>query len=98
MAMCMSSEVVAGGLDAALEAVESAADDGRLAPESVQRLLAAAVRAYSREVAAQPELAPFVRGNTPSETDIAIISSAMLEAAGIEIFELGLWRAWGRAG
>lgn len=96
--MCMSAEAVAGGLDTALEAIERAADDGSLAAESVQRLLAAAVRAYSREVAAQPELAPFVRGNMPSETDIAIIASAMLEAAGIEIFELGLWRAWGRAG
>lgn len=38
---------------------------------------------------------PFPPEEVPSPTEVAVTVCAMLEQAGIEVFELGLWRAWG---
>jgi hypothetical protein len=81
-----------------LAALVQALADGRLEPATIQRLLTAAVRAYAQRSAVDSSLSPFLREDAPTETEVAITASAMLEAAGIEVFELGLWRAWGGAG
>jgi len=69
--------------------------------EALAELLGAATRAYAARRAAGDRLAPFsgaagVEG--PTATDVAITAAAMLDDAGIEIFELGLWRTWGDPG
>jgi hypothetical protein len=71
--------------------------DGRLLAE----LLGAATRAYAARRAAGERLAPFSGAGeaiAPTATDVAITAAAMLDDAGIEIFELGLWRTWGDPG
>jgi hypothetical protein len=81
----------AGGRESAL------ALDGEL----LAGLLGAATRAYAARRAAGDPLAPFagaVGDGAPTATDVAITAAAMLDDAGIEIFELGLWRTWGDPG
>ena len=71
--------------------------DGELLAE----LLGAATRAYAARRAAGDRLAPFSGAAgvaAPTATDVAITAAAMLDDAGIEIFELGLWRTWGDPG
>lgn len=72
-----------------------AVDDGAL-----QMLLAASVRAMAAKHQAGVALQPFGQHaavDVPTATDVAIVVTAMLESADIEIFELGLWNSWGRA-
>jgi hypothetical protein len=71
--------------------------DGGLLAE----LLGAATRAYAARRAGGDPLAPFAGASgdcAPTATDVAITAAAMLDDAGIEIFELGLWRTWGDPG
>ena len=63
----------------------------------LQMLLGAVTRAYAARLEAGEELAPF-QGDGPTATEVVVTVSAMLDQAGVEPFELGLWRAWGMAG
>jgi hypothetical protein len=82
-------------VEQAFQGLEALTSDPGLPLDCVQRLLALAVRAYAARAASEPGALPFAADDgAPSETDVAIAASAMLEAVGIEIFELGLWRAW----
>lgn len=63
----------------------------------LQLLLAAAVKEYARR---QEEGEPFAAfatdaGEPITGTDAVIAASAILEGAGVEPFELGMWKAWG---
>lgn len=80
------------------QALEPAA--GQLAGQSdreLQLLLAAAVKEYARR---QQESEPFAafagdEGEPITGTDAVIAAAAILEGAGVEPFELGMWKAWG---
>jgi hypothetical protein len=84
-----SSEQVAGA---------AATRFGDLDDRELQAVLAGAVREYAARqqegrrfpafAADEPELP--VTG-----TDAVIAASAILEATSVEIFELGMWKAWG---
>jgi hypothetical protein len=73
---------------------------GSLAGKSdreLQLLLAAAVKEYARR---QQESEPFAAfatdaGEPITGTDAVVAASAILEGAGVEPFELGMWKAWG---
>lgn len=73
---------------------------GPLAEKSeheLQLLLAAVVKEYARR---QQESEPFAafatnEGEPITGTDAVIAASAILEGAGVEPFELGMWKAWG---
>jgi hypothetical protein len=73
---------------------------GPLAEKSdreLQLLLAAAVKEYARR---QQEGEPFAafapsEGEPVTGTDAVVTTSAILESCGVEIFELGMWKAWG---
>lgn len=69
-------------------------DTSRVSGEDKRRLLAAAVRLYAagREAGAEPVAA----GDNVTATDVAVATTDLLEAADIELFELGMWQAWGR--
>jgi len=89
--------------EAAATLARAAADrDSALALDGplLAELLGAATRAYAARRAAGDALAPFPGGEAgaPTATDVAITAAAMLDDAGIEIFELGLWRTWGDPG
>jgi hypothetical protein len=59
-----------------------------------QRLLAALCKSYSQQVQAG-EQAAAVGGNSGlSATDVMITASALLKAADLQVFELGMWQSW----
>jgi hypothetical protein len=67
----------------------------------VQDVLAAATRAYAAMRAAGAGLPAFASGSRtqpPSATDVVVTISEMLESAGIELFEVGLWQTMGSTG
>jgi len=67
--------------------------------QELQRLLAAAVKAYARRREDEPELAPFPAPSPELEvvaSEGLIAASAILDCLGIEVFEVALWRSWGR--
>ncbi|HLH67439.1 MAG TPA: hypothetical protein VKV27_17255 [Solirubrobacteraceae bacterium] len=61
----------------------------------LQRLMCAATRACARSLESGARIDPF-GADPPTATEVAITVCAMLESVGIEPFELGLWRSWGR--
>jgi hypothetical protein len=67
-----------------------------LSAAELRRLLGRAVSRYAQLTATGTEAtSPFPADATPSPTEVAVTVCAMLEQAGIEVFELGLWNAWG---
>ena len=72
----------------------------QLPDRELQRLLAVAAKEYSRR---QQEQEPFAVFGPDQEavgltaTDAVIVASAVLDALGVEIFELGMWKTWGGA-
>jgi hypothetical protein len=69
-----------------------------LSDRELQRMLAAAVLAYSGRQQQGSRFPAFATGEEEpvvTGTDAVIAASAILEATNVEIFELGLWRAWG---
>ncbi len=69
-----------------------------LSDRELQQTLAAAVRAYSGRQQQGSRFPAFATGESEpvvTSTDAVIAAAAILEATNVEIFELGLWRAWG---
>jgi hypothetical protein len=69
-----------------------------LSDRDLQRTLADAIRAYSarqQQGSRFPPFAPDEEGLSVTGTDAVVAAAAILEATNVEIFELGLWRAWG---
>ena len=60
---------------------------------SVQRLFDAAVGLFEQRHA-RGLRQPFSPGAAPTATAVAISASALLSAAELEVFELGMWQAW----
>ena len=69
------------------------ADDG-LSDAELQRSLAALVREYARRAEEDRDLAPFPPNSDVTATEVMITVSAILSAAGLQLFELGMWQAW----
>jgi hypothetical protein len=69
-----------------------------LSDRELQQMLAAAVRAYSGRQQQGSRFPAFAAdGPEPvvTSTEAVIAAAAILDATNVEIFELGLWRAWG---
>ncbi len=69
-----------------------------LSDRELQGLLAAVISAYAgrqQEGRRFPALATDEQEVVVTGTDVVITAAAILEATNVEIFELGLWRAWG---
>ena len=56
----------------------------------------AAIRAYAAQVTADKAYFPVVPPNTLTATDAMIVATALLKAVNLQVFELGLWQAWGQ--
>lgn len=69
--------------------------EARIAEETVKQLLTVAVKLYVLKRIDNPDLTPF-KENVVSATDVAIVTTDMLRAVNLELFELGLWNSWGR--
>jgi|GEM_PF-1789334 hypothetical protein len=56
----------------------------------------AAIRSYAAQVTAEKAYFPVVPPNTLTATDAMIVATALLKAVNLQVFELGLWQAWGQ--
>ncbi|MGH2850047.1 MAG: hypothetical protein ACRDLP_05465 [Solirubrobacteraceae bacterium] len=87
-------------LEGAVDVLERVADDADAAGnQSIQRALAAVVRLYAARAEIDRDLRPLSSGApwlAPTATETLIAVGDLLDAAGLEVFELGLWKTMGR--
>lgn len=71
--------------------------DGRLdviSHEALQRLMAALCKIYSQQAQGGAQSLPLEPRSGVSPTDVMITASALLKAANLQVFELGMWQSW----
>src|SRR5262245_28801372 len=89
----LASEISARCADA-IE--ENRLDD--IPDDSLGQVFASVVRLFAAKAQAGPAPRPFGRNSGVTPTDVVIGASAMLDAAGLAVFELGAWQAMSRVG
>lgn len=88
-ALTASAAELAAGFEAALAKPETVGD------AELGRLLAAAVKLYAARHESGAHVRPFGEsGCGITATDVMIATTAMLHAANVQLFELGMWQAW----
>lgn len=80
---CVDAALVAGGVAAIPAPV-------------VQQMFALAVKLYAAQRAAGLEFPPVPEGESVNATEVSVATTALLAAANLDLFELSLWRHWGR--
>ncbi len=74
------------------------APEGEALPdEVVQQALTAMTRLYTVKFQMGERWPPFVNDREMPATAVMIMSTAMLRAVNLELFELGMWQAWSGA-
>jgi hypothetical protein len=71
--------------------------DGRsdtLTPQAFQALMAALCKSYGSQREAGAEFLPLASQVSVSPTEIMTTTSALLKAANLAVFELGMWQSW----
>src|SRR5262245_42254250 len=71
--------------------------DGRLdtlTPESFQALMAALCKSYGAQLEAGAQFLPVADRSSVSPTEVMTTTSALLKAANLAVFELGMWQSW----
>ena len=66
---------------------------GDIPDDSLGQVFASVVRLFAAKAQAGPAPRPFGRNSGVTVTDVAIGCTALLEGAGIEVFELGAWQS-----
>lgn len=79
---------------ASMETVLAAGGLESLANESLQKLMAAAVKIYSAKREAGESFLPVSAAGRVTPTDIMVTSSQLLRAGNLQVFELGMWQSW----
>lgn len=79
---------------AAIEKAIAASDLESLPVESLQKLMAAVVKAYSAKREAGESFLPVAAAGRVTPTDIMLTSSQLLRAGNLQVFELGMWQSW----
>lgn len=93
----VAADSVATQMLATAKAIEQAiatADLGSLPNESLQKLMAATVKAYSAKREAGENFLPVNTAGRVTPTDIMVTSSQLLRAGNLQVFELGMWQSW----
>jgi hypothetical protein len=81
-------------LAAAIAAKVEAGDLDGLPPEAIQALAAAVCRAYAAHQEAEHRYPIFSGIGAATGTDVMVTCSALLKAADLQVFELGMWSSW----
>ena len=81
LAAQIESDLVAGRLDT-------------LSPAAFQALMAAMCRSYGIRLEAGADFLPVADRNSVSPTEIMTITSGLLKASNLAVFELGMWQSW----
>ncbi len=71
--------------------------DGRLdvvSREALQQLTAAICKTYSQQIQGGDPALPLQPRSGVSPTDVMIMAGALLRAADLQVFELGMWQSW----
>ncbi|MGE0745978.1 MAG: hypothetical protein AB7K86_12055 [Rhodospirillales bacterium] len=63
-------------------------------PELIQEMMTAMVRLYTVRFQVGERFAPFLMTRDMPATSVMIMSTAMLRAVNLELFELGMFQAW----
>ena len=84
----------AGRLAATLEQALAAGHADALAPAAVQRLMAAICRAYRAQIDAGQDYLPLAGHTALAPTDVMVAYGALLRAADLGVFELGVWQSF----
>jgi hypothetical protein len=71
---------------------------GDIPDDSLGQVFASVVRLFAAKAQAGPAPRPFGRNSGVTPTDVVIGCSAMLDAAGLAVFELGAWQAMSQVG
>ena len=70
-----------------------------LSDETLQDLMAAVIHAYVRRVESRETdevLPPFRRESAVTATEIVVLVTELMKAGDVELFELGMWKGFGR--
>jgi hypothetical protein len=84
----------AGRLAASLERALAEGHADALAPAAVQRLMAAICRAYRAQIDAGQDYLPLAGHAALAPTDVMVACGALLRAADLGVFELGVWQSF----
>jgi hypothetical protein len=71
--------------------------DGRsdtLTPQAFQALMAALCKSYGTQLEAGAQFLPLASHASASPTEVMTTTSALLKAANLAVFELGMWQSW----
>ena len=71
--------------------------DGRsdtLTPQAFQALMAAMCKSYGTQLEAGAQFLPLASQTSASPTEVMTTTSALLKAANLAVFELGMWQSW----
>ena len=77
--------------------IERALKDGRLdtlSPQAFQALMAALCKSYGTQREAGVDFLPVADRSSVTPTDIMTMTSSLLRAANLAVFELGMWQSW----
>jgi hypothetical protein len=92
-----TAETVSARSTALAGELEQALAEGRidaLAPEALQALMAALCKLYGANIEAGHAF-PILSGTTiATGTDVMVACGALLRAANLQVFELGMWQSW----
>jgi hypothetical protein len=85
----------AASMPRARDLIASLGDGGALDDGEAQALLAAVVRIYAERAEARDEpLAAFPPDAGVTATHAMLAVTAILKAANVQLFELGMWQSW----
>src|SRR4051812_9475236 len=65
-----------------------------LTPQAFQALMAALCKSYGTQLEAGAQFLPLASQLSASPTEVMTTTSALLKAANLAVFELGMWQSW----
>jgi hypothetical protein len=65
-----------------------------LTPQAFQALMAALCKSYGTQLEAGAQFLPLANQTSASPTEVMTTTSALLKAANLAVFELGMWQSW----
>jgi hypothetical protein len=65
-----------------------------LTPRAFQALMAALCKSYGTQREAGAQFLPLASQTSASPTEVMTTTSALLKAANLAVFELGMWQSW----
>jgi hypothetical protein len=65
-----------------------------LAPQAFQALMAALCKSYAANVEAGTAFPIAGNRSAITSTDVMVVCAALLKAADLQVFELGMWQSW----